>query len=139
MKSWTSFFPDSQLIALTPRRAQQHRHCNPLADSFTDAPVGTGKTFLLNLIHSSLSLRGKKLYAVATSAVVSVLLNDSSTAHSAFKIPAPATEHSACRIKAKSKLAQQPRDVDLIIWDKTFYVPSLLLRGCGSDSTRSQL
>lgn len=67
MRSWVPFFWESQLPALASRRFQQHRHWASLTDCFVDALGGTGKTILLNLIHSFQSLRGKQACALSLS------------------------------------------------------------------------
>ena len=85
---------------------------------FLDAPGGTGKTFVTRAIHDFLRLREKKVVPVATSAVAAVLLDEGRTAHSTFKIPIPCTAESTCGISVRSQLAQEMRDIDLIIWDE---------------------
>lgn len=120
MSSCTPFFSKSQLTAFTPRPVQQHPPYALLTDFFLDASCRTGKTVLLSRIQPFLSLCSKKAYATATSAVAAVLLNCGQTACSAVKISVPATEHSTCFITAGSGLAQQLRDVDLIICYEVF-------------------
>ena len=85
---------------------------------FLDASGGTGKTFLIQAIHKLLRCRERKVIAVATSAVAASLLYRGRTAHSVFKIPIPCDSTSTCNISVESKLAQEMREVDLIIWDE---------------------
>ena len=85
---------------------------------FLDAPGGTGKTFLIETIHKLLRCRQRKVIAVATSAVAASLLYKGRTAHSTFKIPIPCDSLSTCNISLESKLAQELKEVDLIIWDE---------------------
>lgn len=83
-----------------------------------DASGGTGKSFLLNLIHSFFSLCGKEEYAMATSAAAAVTLNGCQTARLASTIPILVTEHTTCSLTANFELAQQPRDFEIIIRDE---------------------
>lgn len=85
---------------------------------FLDAPGGSSRAFLLNLIHAYLSLRSMEVYAVATSVAAAVLLNGGRVTYLAFKILVPATEHSTCNVAANSKLVQQLREVDLAFRDE---------------------
>lgn len=54
---------------------------------FLDAPGGTGKTFLANLILAKIRQSGKIAIAVASSGIAATLLNEGKTAHSTFKLP----------------------------------------------------
>ena len=54
---------------------------------FLDAPGGTGKTFLINLILAKLRSEGKIALATASSGIATTLLTGGLTLHSTFKIP----------------------------------------------------
>ena len=54
---------------------------------FLDAPGGTGKTFLINLILAKLQSEGKIALATASSGIAATLLTGGRTLHSTFKIP----------------------------------------------------
>ena len=54
---------------------------------FLDAPGGTGKTFLINLILAKLRSEGKIALATASSGIAATLLTGGRTLHSTFKIP----------------------------------------------------
>jgi len=54
---------------------------------FLDAPGGTGKTFLLNLILAEIRSKNEIALAVASSGIASTLLDGGRTAHSALKLP----------------------------------------------------
>ncbi len=54
---------------------------------FLDAPGGTGKTFVLNLILAKVRLERRVALAVASSGIAATLLQGGRTAHSAFKLP----------------------------------------------------
>ena len=86
---------------------------------FLDAPGGTGKTFLLNVLLDECRYRGRIALAVASSGVAALLLHGGRTAHSRFKIPvAHVNETSVCGITAQSGLAALIRMAELIIWDE---------------------
>lgn len=71
---------------------------------FLDAPGGTGKTFLLNLILAQIRSRNEIAVAVASSGIASTLLDGGRTAHSALKLPLNLnqTETPTCNIKKNS-------------------------------------
>ncbi|GBP67241.1 hypothetical protein EVAR_45075_1 [Eumeta japonica] len=54
---------------------------------FLDAPGGTGKTFITNLILAKVRSLGKLALAVASSGIAATLLAGGRTAHSTFKLP----------------------------------------------------
>ena len=54
---------------------------------FLDAPGGTGKTFLINLILAKLRSVGNIALATASSGIAATLLTGGRTLHSTFKIP----------------------------------------------------
>ena len=54
---------------------------------FIDAPGGTGKTFLINLILAEIRSKYDIALAMASSGIAATLLDDGRTAHSALKLP----------------------------------------------------
>ena len=54
---------------------------------FLDAPGGTGKTFLINLILAKPQSEGNIALATASSGIAATLLTGGRTLHSTFKIP----------------------------------------------------
>lgn len=79
---------------------------------FLDAPGGTGKTFLINLLLAKVrSVRGIAL-AAASSGIAATLLEGGKTAHSAFKLPLNLihVETPLCNISKQSNMAQVLRD-----------------------------
>lgn len=88
---------------------------------FLDAPGGTGKTFLINLLLAKVrSDRGIAL-AVASSGIAATLLEGGKTAHAAFKLPLNLihAETPLCNISKQSNMAQVLRDCKLIVWDES--------------------
>lgn len=71
---------------------------------FLDAPGGTGKTFLLNLILAKIRSQNEIAVAVASSGIAATLLDGGRTAHSTFKIPLNLnqTESPTCNIGKNS-------------------------------------
>jgi len=71
---------------------------------FLDAPGGTGKTFLLNLILAEIRSRREIAVAVASSGIASTLLDGGRTAHSVLKLPLNInqTEAPTCNIGKRS-------------------------------------
>ncbi|XP_074096810.1 ATP-dependent DNA helicase pif1-like [Cotesia typhae] len=87
---------------------------------FLDAPGGTGKTFLLNLILAEVRRTHEIALAVASSGIAATLLDGGRTAHSAFKLPLNlnVVESPICNIGKASGMAAVLKECQLIIWDE---------------------
>ncbi|XP_057335011.1 uncharacterized protein LOC130673819 [Microplitis mediator] len=87
---------------------------------FLDAPGGTGKTYLLNLILAKIRADGKIALAVASSGIAATLLLGGKTAHSLFKLPLDLNrdEFPVCNISKQSELAIVMKECDIIVWDE---------------------
>ncbi|XP_059156649.1 uncharacterized protein LOC131941421 [Physella acuta] len=85
---------------------------------FIDAPGGTGKTFLINLIISQVRAKGDIALAVASSGIAATLMPGGRTAHSRFKIPIIVDDNSVCNIETNSNTAGLLRQTKLIVWDE---------------------
>lgn len=87
---------------------------------FLDAPGGTGKTFLINLLLSNIRSKCNIVIAVASSGIAATLLDNGRTAHSAFKLPLNLNyvEEPVCNISKQSDMAKLLRDCKLIVWDE---------------------
>ncbi|KAL4153586.1 hypothetical protein QTP88_001419 [Uroleucon formosanum] len=88
---------------------------------FLDAPGGTGKIFLINLLLAKIRTDRKIALAVASSGIAATLLKGGRTAHSTFKIPLKMSyddTSSVCNISKQSNTAQLMRDCVFIIWDE---------------------
>ena len=75
---------------------------------FLDAPGGTGKTFVINLILAKLRSEGKIALATASSGIAATLLTGGRTLHSTFKIPLDlyAMDVPICSIKKGTALSR---------------------------------
>lgn len=87
---------------------------------FIDAPGGTGKTFLINLILCKIRSSGKIALAVASSGIAATLSPGGKTANSMFKIPIGLDKHDSpvCNISKNSNKAKVIQDACLIVWDE---------------------
>jgi hypothetical protein len=87
---------------------------------FLDAPGGTGKTYLLNLLLAKVRLDNKIALATASTGVAAILLEGGRTLHSRAKVPLICDAHSSCNINVRTKngLAALWRKVDLLICDE---------------------
>jgi primosomal protein N' len=85
---------------------------------FLDAPDGTGKTFLINLILAK--VRSTRDIAVASSGIAATLLEGGRTAHATFKLPLNLTTSATpfCNISKQSNFAEVLKDTKLIVWDE---------------------
>jgi len=87
---------------------------------FLEAPGGTGKTFLINLILAEVRSRGEIAIAVASSGIAATLMEGGRTAHSAFQLPLdlPRQENPTCNISRNSGKGQVLKECKLIVWDE---------------------
>lgn len=79
---------------------------------------GTGKTFLWNVLTSTIRGNGDIVLNVASSGIAATLLPSGRTAHSRFAIPIDINEDSTCNIYNNSPLANLLQSTKLIIWDE---------------------
>lgn len=87
---------------------------------FLDAPGGTGKTFLLQLILATIRMQNKIALALASSGIAATLLDGGRTAHSALKLPLNIQniETPTCNISKTSGMAKVLQQCELIVWDE---------------------
>ncbi|QQP50759.1 ATP-dependent DNA helicase, partial [Caligus rogercresseyi] len=87
---------------------------------FLDAPGGTGKTFLLNLLLAKVRQNNQIALAVASSGIAATLLSGGRTAHSAFKLPLNLChqENPVCSIRKGTDEANVLKETRLIVWDE---------------------
>jgi len=98
----------------------QHVEENKGGIFFLDAPGGTGKTFMLNLLLAKIRQRKKIALAVTLSGIASTLLRGGRTAHCAFKLPLNLAhgDHPVCDISKGSGQAKVLQQCTAIIWDE---------------------
>ncbi|GKD49526.1 ATP-dependent DNA helicase PIF1-like protein [Tanacetum coccineum] len=85
---------------------------------------GIGKTYLYKTMSDALRSKGDILLNVASSGIVTLLLEGGKTAHSRFEIPINILEDSMCHIPADSDLANLIHQAKLIIWDEAPMIQS---------------
>ncbi|XP_063915454.1 ATP-dependent DNA helicase pif1-like [Zophobas morio] len=87
---------------------------------FLDAPGGTGKTFLLNLILAEIRMKHEIALAVASSGIAATLLDGGRTAHSVLKLPLNLNlaADPLCNIGKTTGMATVLKTCQLIIWDE---------------------
>jgi hypothetical protein len=87
---------------------------------FLDAPGGTGKTFLLNLLLAFVRRQQFIALAVASSGIAATLLAGGRTAHSTFKLPLNLdnSDTATCHISMGTGLAYVLQHCKLIVWDE---------------------
>ncbi|XP_061394301.1 uncharacterized protein LOC133329850 [Musca vetustissima] len=87
---------------------------------FIDAPVGTGKTFLISLILASVRSQGNIALAIASSGIAATLLDGGRTAHSALKLPLTwqFSEDCTCNITKNSSMGKVLQTCKIIVWNE---------------------
>lgn len=87
---------------------------------FLDAPGGTGKTYLLNLLLAKVRRDGDIALAVASSGIAATLLDGGKTAHSMFRLPlnTDMNENPVCNIAQGTIRAELLTRCRLIVWDE---------------------
>ena len=85
-----------------------------------DAPGGTGKTYLLNLLLAHIRKDRGVAGAVASSGIVETLLNGGRTAHSVLKLPLNLAheEMPFCNISKNSERGRLLQQCKLLVWDE---------------------
>ncbi|XP_055939706.1 ATP-dependent DNA helicase pif1-like isoform X2 [Argiope bruennichi] len=97
--------------------------------SFLDAPGGTGKTYLINLLLAKIRQRNLIALAVASSGIAAALLTGGRTAHSVFKLPINLSfvENPVCNISRSSDRAKLLKKCKLNVWDECTMTHKLAL------------
>ncbi|XP_076035390.1 uncharacterized protein LOC143021665 [Oratosquilla oratoria] len=72
---------------------------------YLDAPGGSGKTFLFNMIHDYLVAQNVAVSTSAWTGIAATLLKNGKTLHSVFNLPVPLTETITCNIPPNSDQA----------------------------------
>ncbi|CAF1521840.1 unnamed protein product [Didymodactylos carnosus] len=84
---------------------------------FLDAPGGTGKPFVINLLLGKIRQQSKIAIVVASSGIAATLLHGGRTAHSTLKLPVNLTycEAPLCNIKKGTGEAKVLEECELIV------------------------
>ena len=87
---------------------------------FLDAPGGTGKTFVLNLLLAKIRQQKRIALAVASSGIAATLLEGGRTGHSTFKLPLNLAHDAepVCNIPKGSGQAKVLQQCSVIVWDE---------------------
>ena len=87
---------------------------------FLDAPGGTGKSYLLNLILAKIRSEGNIVLATASSGIAATVLQGGRTLHTMFKIPLDTRliDQPTCGIKRNSVMARLIETASAIIIDE---------------------
>lgn len=87
---------------------------------FLDAPDGTGKTFVINLLSAKTRQQSKIAIAVASSEIAATLLRGGRAAHSTLKLPLNLTQCEApiCNISKGIGEAKVLQECELLVWDE---------------------
>ncbi|XP_075451177.1 uncharacterized protein LOC142492419 [Ascaphus truei] len=98
----------------------QHINNEQGAILFLDAPGGTGKTFLINLLLAEIRMHNHVALALASSGIAATLMDGGRTVHSALKLPLNIAheENPTCNITKTSGQARVLQICKLIVWDE---------------------
>jgi hypothetical protein len=92
-----------------------------------DAPGGSGKTFLANVILAYVRQSGCIAVATAMSGIAATLMKLGTTFHHRFGVPIPTLSDSSSKIKLDSQQANLLRDAIVLIIDKSSMMNHKLL------------
>jgi ATP-dependent DNA helicase PIF1 len=94
---------------------------------FLDAPGGTGKTFLLNILLAKIREKGLIALPTASSGIAATLLSGGRTAHSLFKLPLnlASMETPTCNIGRGSGRAKLLEECSLFVLDECSMIHKL--------------
>jgi hypothetical protein len=121
--AWNKLNPDqlnaAERIMATVNSNNDNEFGTPGALFFLNWAGGTGKTMVQNTIMQKLRSEKNVALAVASSGIVSTLLQGGRTTHSRFKIPLDLDATSLCGIKKGTNLAELIKRAQVIFWDES--------------------
>ncbi|XP_076057196.1 uncharacterized protein LOC143034731 [Oratosquilla oratoria] len=85
---------------------------------YLDAPGGSGKTFLFNMMHGYLVSNNLTVCTSAWTGIAATLLKNGKTLHSIFKLLVPLSERSVCNVAPNSEQATILRQIKVFIIDE---------------------
>ncbi|GBP45076.1 hypothetical protein EVAR_33181_1 [Eumeta japonica] len=105
---------------------------------YLDAPGGTGKTFLINLILAEIRAEKHIALALASSGIAATLMEGGRTAHSALQLPLNIAEQQfpVCKISGTSGRGQLLKHAKIIFWDECTMAHKKITRSHGQNITR---
>ena len=86
---------------------------------FIDAPGGTGKTFVCNLLLAAVRKDRKIGVATESSGIAAILLRGGRTAHSRWKIPINALMDDRSSVTKLQAIGRLIQELDFLIWDES--------------------
>ena len=89
---------------------------------FVDGPDGTRKTFLYNTLLANVRSNSDIALAVASSKIAALLISNSRTAHSRFKIPINLDLCLTCNISRRNKEVRLINIAKLFIWNEALMI-----------------
>jgi len=92
-----------------------------------DAPGGSGKTFLCNVLLAYIRQNNEIALATALSGIAATLLTLGATFHSTFSVPIPVYSDSCSKIGLDSPEADRIRQAKLIVIDEVSMMNKYLL------------
>lgn len=96
---------------------------------FCDAPAGTGKTTVLNVLIDAAEADGKVVIRVASTGIAAVQLRGGRTFHSQMKAPIRLDKDTFFNVPSGSPIWRLLESADLLIWDEAPYMHRWLLEG----------
>ncbi|XP_045536286.1 uncharacterized protein LOC106720810 [Papilio machaon] len=112
---------EDQVITITGKDLTDFGMSRPQrTGEVSNAPGGTGKTFLLNLLLAQIRKDKGVAVAVASSGIAATLLSGGRTAHSILKLPLNLAheEMPICNISKSSERGKMLQQCKLLVWDE---------------------
>lgn len=87
---------------------------------YLEAPGGTGKTFLINVLLVEICAKQHITLALASSSIAAILMEGGQSAHSALQLPLNIAEEQflVCKISRGSERGELLKQAKLIFWDE---------------------
>ena len=112
---------DSAILAVESSVEEDPTHPKCL---YVDAPGGSGKTFVFNMIANYLRQNQYRVSCAAWTGIAATLLTEGRTVHSLFKLPVPVVDTSSCNVSPTSEHANFLRNQNMFIIDEASMIPT---------------
>ena len=128
---------DSAILAVESSVEEDPTHPKCL---YVDAPGGSGKTFVFNMIANYLRQNGYRVSCAAWTGIAATLLTEGRTVHSLFKLPVPVVDTSSCNVSPTSEHANFLRNQNdiMFIIDEASMIPTHALNAMFAGYYRKQ-